>query len=173
MALLCICLGLRISEALGLKWGDVDWLDSTIQIARGMVRQHEGKTKTDESESKLAVDPEMLQVLKTWRQATQFSDEEDWIFASPVQLGRLPWSYPHVWRKVSEAAREAGIGKLSPHDLRHTCRAWLDDTGAAPTMQQLLMRHADIRTTMRYGKRRRVTLEMRQATSKVARMAIN
>jgi len=173
MALVCICLGLRISEALGLKWGDVDWLDSTLQIVRGMVRQHEGKTKTDESESKLAVDPEMLQVLKTWRQATEFSSDEDWMFASPVQLGRLPWSYPHVWRKVSEAARDAGIGKLSPHDLRHTCRAWLDDTGAAPTMQQLLMRHADIRTTMSYGKRRRVTLEMRQATSKVARMAIN
>jgi len=38
-------------------------------------------------------------------------------------------------------------GKLSPHDLRHTCRAWLDDTGAAPTMQHLLMRHADIRST--------------------------
>ena len=59
-----------------------------------MVRQHEGKTKTDESKSKLAVDPEMLQVLKTWRQATQFSSEEDWMFASPAQLGRLPWSYP-------------------------------------------------------------------------------
>ena len=124
MALVCICLGLRISEALGLKWGDVDWLDSTLQIARGMVRQHEGKTKTDESESKLAVDSEMLQVLKTWRQAIFFSSDEDWMFASPVQLGRLPWSYPHLWRKVSEAARDAGIGKLSLHDLRHTCRAW-------------------------------------------------
>jgi len=26
MALLCVCLGLRISEALALRWADVDWL---------------------------------------------------------------------------------------------------------------------------------------------------
>ena len=26
MALNCICFGLRISEALALKWADVDWL---------------------------------------------------------------------------------------------------------------------------------------------------
>jgi integrase len=172
MALLSISLGLRISETLGLKWGDVDWLDSTLQIVRGMVRQHEGSTKTDDSERKMAVDPDMLLVLNSWRRATQFPSDEDWMFASPAQLGRLPWSYPHVWRKVMEAARDAGIGKLSPHDLRHSYRAWLDDSGAPPTMQQLLMRHSDIRTTMSYGKRRRVTPEMRQAHSKVVQLAL-
>jgi integrase len=26
LALLCVCMGLRISEALGLRWSDVDWL---------------------------------------------------------------------------------------------------------------------------------------------------
>jgi integrase len=76
------------------------------------------------------------------------------MLASAVQLGRLLWSYPHVWRKVMEAARSAGIGKLSPHDLRHSYRSWLGDSGAAPEMQKLLMRHSDIRTTMNlYGRR--------------------
>jgi len=28
MFLLCVCLGLRISEALALRWADVDWLGS-------------------------------------------------------------------------------------------------------------------------------------------------
>lgn len=173
MSLVSISLGLRISETLGLKWGDIDWLDSTLQISRGMVQQHEGETKTEESKRKMALDPGLLEELKAWRQATQFSKDENWMFASPVQLGRLPWSYPHVWKKVMEAAKAAGIGKLSPHDLRHTYRAWLNESGAPPTTQQLMMRHADIRTTMNYGKSRKVTPEMREVSSKIAEMAIN
>lgn len=39
MALLCVCFGLRISEALALKWGDVDWLDSKLRVERGIVGQ--------------------------------------------------------------------------------------------------------------------------------------
>ena len=39
MALLCVCFGLRISEALALKWGDVDWLDSMLRVERGIVAQ--------------------------------------------------------------------------------------------------------------------------------------
>src|SRR5882762_7656380 len=34
MALLCVCLGLRISECLALQWGDVDWLGSRLSIRR-------------------------------------------------------------------------------------------------------------------------------------------
>jgi integrase len=46
MALLCACLGLRISEALGLRWSDVDSLRSRISISRGVVRQHVDECKT-------------------------------------------------------------------------------------------------------------------------------
>jgi integrase len=37
MALLCLCFGLRISECLALKWSDVDWLNGTLSIERGIV----------------------------------------------------------------------------------------------------------------------------------------
>jgi integrase len=37
LALVSVCLGLRISEALALKWGDVDWLERQIHIRRGIV----------------------------------------------------------------------------------------------------------------------------------------
>lgn len=63
---------------------------SKITIQRGIVRQHEGPVKTTNSERPMAVDPEMLEVLKRWKQTTQFSNDEDWMFASPVQLARLP-----------------------------------------------------------------------------------
>jgi len=57
------------------------------------------------------------------------------------------------------------------HSLRHTYRSWLDAVGTPIAVQQKLMRHADIRTTMNvYGDV--VTNEMREAHSKVVRMAL-
>ena len=35
--------------------------------------------------------------LQTWKHSAQFSTADDWMFASPVQIGRLPWSYNQVW----------------------------------------------------------------------------
>jgi integrase len=171
IALLCVCFGLRISEALALKWRDVDWLNGKLTIERGIVCQIVDEVKTPESQRSLHVDSEMLGVLRRWKQASQFSAPEDWIFASPVQYGRLPWSYDQVWRVYQKAAGEAGIGRLGTHALRHTYRSWLDAVGTPLAVQQKLMRHADIRTTMNiYGDV--VTDEMEQAQSKVVRMAL-
>jgi hypothetical protein len=84
------------------------------------------------------------------------------MFASSVQLGRLPWSYDQVWRMYQKAGAKAGIGRLGTHSLRHTYRSWLDAVGTPVAVQQKLMRHADIRTTMNiYGDV--VTDEMAQA----------
>jgi integrase len=92
IALVCVSFGLRMSEALGLKWSDVDWLNGTLLIERGIVRQRVGNVKTAESEQKVSVDPETLAVLNSWRQTTPFAFESDWVFASPAQIGRLPVS---------------------------------------------------------------------------------
>jgi hypothetical protein len=55
--------------------------------------------------------------------------------------------------------------------FRHTYRSWLDAVGTALTVQQKLMRHSDIQTTMNiYGDV--VTTEMQEASSKVAGLAI-
>jgi integrase len=56
--------------------------------------------------------------------------------------------------------------------MRHSYRSWLDAVGTPIAVQQKLMRHADIRTTMNtYGDV--VTDEMTVAGSKVAEMALN
>jgi len=34
-----------------------------------------------------------LERLKTRKQSSEFSGTEDWVFASPFKLGRLPYSY--------------------------------------------------------------------------------
>ena len=63
------------------------------------------------------------------------------------------------------------IGKPGTHTMRHSYRAWLDAVGPPIAVQQKLMRHADIRTTLNiYGDV--VTDEMAQAHSRVVRLAI-
>lgn len=172
IALVCVSFGLRISEALALKWSDVDWLHGTLLVERGIVRQRVGNVKTAESEQKVSVAPEMLAVMNSWRQITQFASENDWMFASPAQIGRLPVSYPWVWRSFQHAAQKAGIPRFGTHSLRHSYRSWLDAAGTPIAVQQKLMRHSDIRTTLNvYGDV--VTDEMAQANSKVARMALS
>ena len=66
---------------------------------------------------------------------------------------------------------DAGIGHLSTHTMRHTHRSWLDAVGTPIAVQQKLMRHADIRTTMNvYGDV--VTNQELEAHSKVVKLAI-
>ena len=78
----------------------------------------------------------MLAILRGWRERSAFTNSEHFIFASPVQIGRLPWSYPHVMRVLKAAATRAGIDRI----------------GTPIALQQKLMRHSDIRTTMNiYG----------------------
>jgi integrase len=126
-------------------------LNGRVRIERGIVAQKVDATKTSESRKDLVVAAELLESLKTWKQRSQFPTLEDWIFASPFQIGRLPWSYDQVWRAYQRAARRAGLGRIGTHSLRHTFRTWLGSTGTPIGVQQRLMRHADVRMTMQYG----------------------
>jgi integrase len=171
MLLIAVSFGLRISELLGLKWSDVNWLNKTLRIERGVVKQIMDDVKSVQSAQTMVIADELLDVLKTWKQTTQFSDNEDWMFASLVKIGRQPLSYTHVWYTLNDAATKAGIGHVSSHSFRHTHRTWLDSVGTPVGVQQRLMRHSDIRTTMNlYGDA--VTEDMRQAHEKVVRLAL-
>ncbi len=169
LALLCVCLGLRISEALALRWSDVDWLGSRLSIRRGIVEQIVDDVKTEGSAKTFTLAGELLDRLKSCKQRSEFSGPEDWIFASPMKLGRLPYSYTGVWRELVRAVIPAGIGHIGTHAFRHSYRSWLDAVGTPVAVQQKMMRHADIRTTFNiYGDV--VTDEMTTASSKVAQL---
>lgn len=171
MATLQLCLGLRVSELLALRWQDVDWIGSKLNVEHGIVNQHFDSVKTEGSRKMMSLDPELLVVLSTWKQQTEFPEAGDWIFPSPVKLGRLPYSYTGYWRALQEASMNSGIGRLGTHSFRHTYRSWLDAVGTAITVQQKLMRHSDIQTTLNiYGDV--VTDEMERAGSKIAVLAL-
>ena len=171
LSLVCVCFGLRISEALALRWSDVNWLNGTLRVERGIVQQVVDDVKTAESKKTLTVAAELLEVLKAWKQVTQFSAPEDWIFASPVQIGRRPWSYTCVKDELQRAADAAKLGRVTSHCFRHTCRSWADSIGASVGVQQKLLRHSDIRTTMNiYGDA--MTEDTKAAHGKVVEMAL-
>jgi len=171
MALVCICFGLRISECLALRWSDVDWLNGLLRVERGIVERNVDDVKTDESRKSLAIADELLERLKVWKQNTEFPADSDWIFASPLKLGRLPYSYTGFWRELDRAGKEAGIGHMGTHTFRHSYRMWIDAVGTPIGVQQKLMRHADIRTTMNiYGDA--ASADMREAHGKIVQLAL-
>lgn len=172
MALVCVCFGLRISECLALKWSDLDWLNARLRVQRSIVRQRVGDTKTEYSERAMPIDAEMLDALKSWKQRADFKADGDWIFASPAHIGRLPWSADSLNDAYRKAGEASGVQGVSTHTMRHTYRSWLDAVGTPIAVQQKLMRHADIRTTMNvYGDV--VTDEMSKAQSRVVGLALN
>lgn len=171
MAQIAVCFGLRVSELLALQWQDVDWLNGKLRIERAIVMQNVDEVKTIASRKQMSIAPELLEILKLWRQQTEFSADTDWIFASPVKIGGLPISYAWYERQLQAAADRAGLGKFGTHAMRHTYRSWLDSVGTPIAVQQRMMRHTDIRTTMNvYGDI--VTNEMAEAHGKVVRLAI-
>lgn len=92
-------------------------------------------------------------------------------FRIPDTLGRLPWSYPRVWGAFQEAAAIAKVGKLATHTMRHRYRSWVDAVETPVAVQQKLIRHADIRTTMNiYGDV--VTNQESEAHSKIVGLAL-
>jgi integrase len=85
------------------------------------------------------------------RQALCLDTEEHWLFPSPV-TGR-PYHADSMRNDyLVPTGLKLGLGRIGWHTFRHTYRAWLDETGAPVGVQQKLMRHAHVSTTMdQYG----------------------
>ena len=69
MVILAMCLGLRVSEILGLRWEDVGLEAGSLQVRRSVVNGHVEETKTEASEDELPLHPELVKVLREWRDA--------------------------------------------------------------------------------------------------------
>jgi integrase len=70
-----------------------------------------------------------------------------------------PWVFCHqdgsrvasIKKGFQNACERAGITDLVPHDLRHTCAAWLVQAGVPLTEVRDLLRHSSVRVTERYA----------------------
>ena len=109
--------------------------------------------------------------LLNWQRTSEFNKPEHWIFASSFKAGKKPWQPWVQQRDISPAAVRCGIGRIGWHTFRHTFRSLLDETGAPLKVQQELMRHCHIRTTMNiYGKA--IEKSNREADGKAVRLVL-
>ena len=126
--------------------------------------------RTDESRKSLVIADQLLERLKVWKQVTEFPEDGDWIFASPLKLGRLPYSYTGFWRELDRASNAAGIGHMGTHTFRHSYRMWIDAVGTPIGVQQKLMRHGH----PHYHEHLRgcASADMREAHGKIVQLAL-
>jgi integrase len=146
MVLLAVCTGLRVSEIIGLQWGDISWSEGTVMVERSVVHGRTGETKTEYSRKPVPLDPELVLQLRQWREQAFYRDGADWVFAS--DSGKPRWQETILKRQVKPAGERAGIGKVGWHTFRHTYSTMLRAVGTDVKVQQELLRHADIHTTM-------------------------
>ena len=150
MVLIALCFGLRISEILGLRWTDFDFKRSIVLIQRSAVGKRLNRLKTEYSQDEVPLEKSFIAVLKKWQEICA-KTEQQWVFPSPA-TGR-PYHADSIRADyLVPVGLKLGVGRIGFHTFRHTYRAWLDETGAPMGVQQKLMRHAHISTTMdQYG----------------------
>ncbi len=90
LVLLVACTGLRASEAVGLRWGDIR--DGLIQVRRRWSAATLDEPKTQRSKAPVACHSTLLHFLSEWRRISPHASDSDWIFPSLKMHGRIPMS---------------------------------------------------------------------------------
>jgi integrase len=163
MMTLACCLGLRPSEFLGLQWPDLDVDRGVLAVSRSITGLHVEATKTPESEDEIALDPDVLALLLRWKKECPDTADQ-WLFPN-VDTGRPFHADSLRDDHLHPAGQTIGIPNLGWYAFRHTYRTLMDDLGTPIGVQQKLMRHSDVRTTMNhygsaYEKTKRRTNEL-------------
>src|SRR6266571_3218318 len=134
--------GLRVSEVVALKVGDID-------SERMLLRVEQGKGRKDRD---AMLSPQLLELLRDWwvegrRRGVLLP--RDWLFPgrNPIE----PLSTRQLNRAVHAAAEAAGIRKrVSPHTLRHSFATHLLEQDTDIRVIQVLLGHAKLDTTALY-----------------------
>jgi integrase/recombinase XerD len=143
---LCYGCGLRASEAVRLKVGDID-------TAQGIIRIVQGKGRKDRQ---VMLSSGLLDLLRQWWKARlSFHDrtvpvEERWLFPSSHRRHQ-PITTRQLNRLFHEALDAANIKKpVTLHTLRHSFATHLLESGSDIRVIQALLGHDKLDTTARY-----------------------
>jgi integrase len=160
-------LGVRKGEALGLAWSDVDLDQGSITIRRslsritsnGHSRMLISPTKTKGSRRVLPLPPVLVAILRTWkveqtRQRLKVGPlwgrlwiEENLVFTTPIGTPVDPDNLRHALERLG---REAGVGHVNPHRLRHSVASVLIASGHTPPEVARILGHSSPSVTLMY-----------------------
>jgi integrase len=137
--------GLRISEAIGLQWGDVVYGDQPrVRVSRRVCRGKTGDPKSESGARDIPLSPGMARRLWPLRHGKAPD--------APVFASRrgTPLHESNVRNRVLIPARKrAGLEWVTPHTFRHTCASLLFDAGKSVKQVSVWLGHADPAFTLR------------------------
>ncbi|HZS62857.1 MAG TPA: site-specific integrase [Gemmatimonadaceae bacterium] len=117
--------GLRMGEALGLRWENIDFDQGFIRVRKQLDRRRQlVEPKTDSSVRDVVLLPELAGVLRQHRLASRFSADSDFVFPSPEGRGR---DHTSASSGIEGSLRRAGLAGagITAHTFRHTFASML------------------------------------------------
>lgn len=152
-----VALGLRRSEALGLRWQDIDFEAETLRV-RHSLQRIEGKLQLVEPKSlksrrTIALPKATLKALKDHRKrqleermiAGSNWQDTDFVFTSTIGT---PIEPDNLSRWFKPLLKKAGLPNIRFHDLRHTAASLLLVQGVSPRVVMETLGHSQISLTM-------------------------
>ena len=140
--------GVRLGEALALKWGDIDFNSRFIDVQRSFSR---GKFLSTPKNGKSRRVDMSLQLTETlWRlkheRQKECDDVLEWVF--PNEVGNL--INPNNWRRriFYKALEKAELRQIRIHDLRHTYASLLIQAGESLAYVRDQLGHSSIKITV-------------------------
>lgn len=151
--------GLRIGEALGLRWSDIDFASRNVAIQRALqFRPPQGysfvEPKTSRSRRTVVFPASTIQALREHRrrqaaerlQAGPTWEDTDLVFCN--EIGQPLNASSTVTSAFQRALTRAGLPKIRIHDMRHTAATLLLSQGCHPKYVQDLLGHSTITLTL-------------------------
>lgn len=149
--------GLRVSEVVKLKLGDIDWEQKSLLVEQGKGRKDRW----------VYLSADALASLHDCVRRRPLATSDDHFFWNQKR-NRCPLTVKAIQKKMERYAEAAGI-KASCHNLRHTFASNLLEEGAEVVSIRELLGHSSIASSERYARlsNRRVKQEYLQTMRKV------
>jgi site-specific recombinase XerD len=152
LMLVMLRLSLRVSEVCSLRASSVIWSHGRWTL-RCKVKGGREEVWPLPKDVKEAVD-EYLRLDRRRRELSRSGGEDAYLFQPSVNYRTLEFSKPlssrMVQKIVNRWADYSSIGGLSPHDLRRTAITRALDSGLTYRQVQMMSKHKDPKTVMRY-----------------------
>lgn len=137
--------GLRMGEGVELRVKDVHLARKRVKVERSANRLNGiwvvGPTKNGEPREA----PLTATAVEILERRIQGKKRDELVFTNRAghQIDRTGYR-----RVFVDAAEASGIGRLTPHDMRHTAASWAISAGASPKLVQLMLGHRSAAITL-------------------------
>lgn len=151
--------GLRIGEAIGLMWSDVDFENKRLNISRTAVKIGKEQTvqdpKTKKSKRIITLDDETLNVLKLWKRqqikeyfqvGKAYQHDSNYIFTN--NKGKWLLTATMKVKLSSFFCKHNKLKKITPHGFRHTHASLLFEAGVTAKIISDRLGHNNVQTTL-------------------------